>query len=136
MKSLLALLLLCLPLCAATVELEWDDPENAAGSVQRYGVYLKTGDGEFVQVGSSITRQYLFQALAPGNYQARVTAVSAEGLQSLPSNTITFTAPAAPANLRIKIALEVSDDLQTWQTVAVHYAPEAQRRFYRLAFQP
>lgn len=128
MKKLLSLALLCVTMVtsyARPVELEWDDDLNPPNSVAKYGMYLKgNGQTNFTKVAEPTVLNHTFANLAPGQYSFYVTAISAEGLESEPSNTLTLTIPAAPGKLRIKIALETSlDDGASWNLVAANVMP-------------
>lgn len=93
-------------------------------------------DGTSVKLGTvAAPAVSIMLNLDPGRYEIYATAISAEGVHSLPSEPVTFTVPAAPKNLRIKIALQASNDMETWETVAVYHDAEGSRRFYRAVFE-
>ncbi len=130
MKTLLFLFLLAFAIgCARAgpVEFLWDDPDNPAGTVDHYEVWLKTEGGEFTRVGSPLVMKFLTSSLPGGKYAVRVTAVSPEGLSSEPGNTVNFTVPASPKLLRIKVAIESSlNHGATWEAVSTNIIPVAE----------
>lgn len=109
---------------AATVTLEWDPPAGPP-TVVGYRMYLKTGTGLFVKAADIAQGvEHTFQSLPAGAYSAYVTAFTAEGIESGPSNTVTFNVPASPGKLRIKVAVETSgDNGETWEVASTTVIP-------------
>jgi hypothetical protein len=103
MKTLLFILLLCLPCHAAKVPLEWDAPPEA---VKTYVVTEKNADGTFTPLASVLAPAVAvtLTGIPGGVHTFAVYAVSAEGLVSDNSNELTVTLPGAPKNLRVKVA--------------------------------
>ena len=139
MKTLLLLLtlLICWPAQAATVRFEWD-ANPAEDEVASYQLWERVSADTTRLVatvnGDTVTTSGEF---AVGAHAVFVTAVSAEGVSSGPSNTVTFRVPNAPGTLKIKIAIESSDDGVDWAFAsAVEVDASAQRQFYRIAFAP
>jgi len=136
----LLLLLLALPLRAATVTLEWDDAQPDV----TWSLEQKDGDGEWRAIQSVSVREATVGDLAPGSYSWRVRAMKLVPDQKPPaviysdySDSVTAIVPSAPAGMRLRIAIEASTDLKDWRTVALASVPElGPRTFYRLAFQP
>lgn len=141
MKTILLLLLtiLCLPLRAGFVVIEWDEPEIAV--LDRYAVWVRpVGETEWTWHLSPIATTTRVEGLAAGQWECQVTTVY-EGYHSEPSNTIILSipevGPGPPVNLQQKklAAIESSEDLQTWAPVVyVDLPADAPRAFYRLAF--
>ena len=151
---LLALVILLLsfvcPIRAAKVPLEWDDTDNPPAEIMAYPLYLKLApdaEGQFVQVASVLAQAagapeapipFDLTLPGPGRRLCYVTAVSHEGVDSPPSETISFYAPKAPMRLRIAgatVSLQSSDDMQDWKVEEVFYMDRsARRRFYRTSF--
>lgn len=122
MKRILSiLLLLTLPLGA--VQLAWDPSPDSW--VTGYRLYCATnsfygtndvGMIRAIDVGTNLTTTvYNFQS---GTYYFVATAYTTNGLESLPSNEVSWTATnyvAAPGNMRIA-------DTGEWHTVVIQFA--------------
>lgn len=127
--------------CCGDIVLEWDDNDNAAGDIVGYKVFYGLQGQEKTEVGT-IGKSYVFDTLASGKYEIYVVAMSKPtaanpSFASPPSDLLTFVVPAAPKNLRLRIALETSGDLVNWTTVAVYTIDDAAvREFVRLVPQP
>lgn len=138
MKTLIAALLLSLSslLEAREIVLMWDanDPGDA---VEEYRVYELTGAG-WALLGSTSETRYDVGDRAPGLYEFAVTAVNFWGeSQKSPSAKTPAGPPEPPSVPKIEgakeVALEVSDDLETWRQVAV-VSSSRDREFFRVAF--
>jgi len=135
MKTLLALLILCSRLCAGNLTLDWDDDLNIVGTVT-YSIYTSDATGTEQRIATGIIGKTLTLDAPGSTLTYWVTAVTLDGIESQPSDTLRVTvpfAPGAPAPRR-RIALQSSADLQTWTTVAAYEVPEVNRAFYRIAF--
>jgi len=135
------LLLLCLVLTALTasareVVITWD-ANPPSDQVIKYRVYEMTGPG-WAQIGETTDTQFSVGDREPGLYEFAVTAVNFWG-ESLFSDSVTTPAglPAPPSGPRIEgakeVALEVSDDLETWRQVA-SVSSFSDREFFRVSF--
>ena len=137
MKTLILFLTIWLQSFAAASQftVEWDD-DNLVGTVT-WSVYTQRPGGLFErQITGLLVKEFTFVDHAAGPLSIYVTAVSLEGLESMPSETISLTIPSAPGNLRtrVRVALQSSGDMQTWTTVATYDAPEADRLYFRAVF--
>lgn len=107
---------------AGHATIAFDDP-NPPALVAGHGAEVKPDgapDSEWTW-HQSFTGKQTRLSLAPGKWNIRVFAVSADGGVSDPSNSITVTILAAPLNLHVVPAgasVEVSPDLIHWQEVA------------------
>lgn len=94
----LALILLCLPAAAASVTLEWD--ANEESDLSGYRLYIGTEPGNYstvTNVGNS-TRATVPNLQDATTYYFVVTAYNTLGLESVPSNEVTFTTPPPVPN--------------------------------------
>lgn len=98
-KSLYLILLLAglISICAAKVPLAWDHPDLS--QVDHFKVYAFTGTT--TNLVSTTTNLFATPNLPAGTYSFFITAVSPEGLESDPSNTVTATIPIKPFNNRL-----------------------------------
>jgi hypothetical protein len=112
MKRLfLCLFLMCfaLPLMAADVKLQWDDPNAASAAVTKYTMYQATvAAGPFTKVAdiTAPTKVYTIIGLTPGTYYFRVTATNSWG-ESGASNVVNTPpgTPTSPSNLIFVVTL-------------------------------
>lgn len=137
MKTILAFFLfLVTALWGGMAPIAWDPAFPAPAS---YAVFVRqAGAQEWVWIKSTSTPYDRLEGMAPGIWEVQVAAVYGDYL-SEPTNTITITVTEflpAPGNLRLekRIALEESQDMETWTTVAIYDVPDADRVFYRIAF--
>ncbi len=86
---------------AADVTLAWD----ASLSPEATGYRLYVNGGEPIDVGNALTHSLELPDGQP--YQVYATAYAADGLESGPSNLLTFTIPEAPGNLRVTVTVTV-----------------------------
>jgi len=140
MKSLLSICFLLLGLHSAAareIVLAWD-PNPPADEVTEYRVYEMTGAG-WALLGSTETPQWTVGDREPGYYEFAVTAVNywGESVRSESASTPPGL-PTPPAGPHIEgarqVAMEVSEDLETWRQVAVADAI-GDREFWRVRFQ-
>lgn len=129
--------LLCVGFAVAReVILAWS-PNTDADQVTEYRVYEMTGAG-WAQIGQTTDVRFSVGDREPGFYEFAVTAVNFWG-ESARSESVTTPAgvpmpPAGPVIQGAKnVALEVSDDLETWKQVAV-VSSFSDRDFFRVAF--
>lgn len=138
MKTILALILCAASLRAGMAPIAWDAAFPAPAS---YAVFVRqAGAQEWVWIKSTATPYDRLEGMAAGIWEVQVAAVYGDYL-SEPTNTITITVPEflpAPGNLRLekRIALQESQDMETWETVATYDVPPADKAFYRIAFTP
>jgi hypothetical protein len=154
MKILAALFLL---LCSTTViadapvqsTLAWDAPPEL--DVVGYKLYIGFASGIYgtaIAVAGRATTEQAISYPSGSLLFAVVTAVNATGDESTPSNELVFQnavngerkAPSAPGVLRvkqqIKVSVQLSPDLQNWQTVSVAlYAVNMPQVFARLLLE-
>ena len=139
MKSLaLIVALLCCTLAAhgREVVLVWD-ASPPSDQVIQYRIYEMTGPG-WTQIGVSTTPRFSVGNREPGLYEFAVSAVNFWG-ESMLSDSATTPGglPAPPSGPTIEgakeVALEVSDDLETWRQVAA-VTSFSDREFFRVAF--
>lgn len=139
MNKLLAIAVILLtwvcPIKAGSVTLEIEPgPEADLGFTIESKPGAELDPGEWKQVAS--TRELFLKVdnLTPGMWSFRARAVHLPSeLSSLPSNVVVTTiVPEAP-KLRI-VEVQMSRDMNTWETVATVPVPEADRAFYRIAF--
>lgn len=123
MKKIIAILAILLtPLAAKDLTLEWDDP-NTEGTIESYNIYLENSDNEFVKVGSSKSKEFIFENVTTGTKRVKVEAVSKEGIVGELSDPFTFTVPNKPGNLRIKVTVQANINGDSWTDLAVNYLP-------------
>jgi hypothetical protein len=148
-------MLFSLPLFAVTpiknpqVTLEWDSPADT--DIVKYIVYWGNASGDYLTTvevtpptlpGVPATTTLIKDLTPNTTYYFIVTAVNSAGLESLPSNEISWTSPkrpGAPRNLRIKlvkneqgqlrmqlevetapmatVSIEASPDLNSWERI-------------------
>ena len=135
MKTLL-FFLLAVRCFAASVTVAWDP--NAEQGIA-YTLEAKAGaeldPGEWKPVASTPLTQITVTSLRPGLWSFRVRAVSItdEDAVSEPSEIVTtIIRPDKPKGLRI--VLESSRDMESWQPVATYEVPDLDRAFYRIEF--
>lgn len=91
------------PATNGTITLAWDAAPNAAG----YRVYL--GPTNMASYNSyalgAVTTATIDKLLVGGNYRAYVTAHNASGMESFPSNEVTFQARPAAAKINTTIRI-------------------------------
>lgn len=131
----LFLLPLVTTLHAAELTLEWD-PNAPADQVTKYSLYEVVASPDFklklAEVSGQLTT--LTFDFSAGPHEIVLTASNALGIESGPSNAVQFTVPHPPTGLRIKIAVQASEDMLNWQTIASIDDAVADRKFYRLVF--
>jgi hypothetical protein len=117
MKALLILLLSGLMAVAAPplVKLAWDDPGPAENAlIANYKVYLGPEAGVYsraVPIAGTDTKATVEDLVVGETYFAVVKAIGKNGLESGPSNEITFTispTPSAPNGLRVDVTVTVT----------------------------
>lgn len=124
----LALLLASTTLALAEpIKLSWDPYDEVAENVVGFRIHLGTQSGVYTQeidVANGAAQEFLLLGLDPGAYFVRMTAYNAFGLESDYSAeaTVTITertdpTPPAPV-LNVRLTLEQSIDLRTWEEVA------------------
>jgi fibronectin type 3 domain-containing protein len=98
--QLLLLLLCCIGALGADVTLAWDASPDA--DVVAYRLKYGTASGTYTEIQSlGKVLEGKIPNVEPGTqYYAVVTAVNAAGLESSPSNEVTFNIPRPPSNLR------------------------------------
>lgn len=135
MKSI-ALLLLSLLAApgarAADVTFDWDPYTDAAATEIIMFERISADSTKFVGKVAATVPSMTTLAWQAGEHTVFIVAVSADGLQSPPSNTVTFTVPLVPANLKRRISMEGSNNLDTWEELASRVEDATSRRFYRL----
>lgn len=136
MKTIFAFLILCSRLCAGNLTLDWEDDLNIVGTVT-YSVYSADATGAQQRIAHGIIGKTLTLDAPGSTLTYWVTAVTLDGIESQPSDTLRVTVPFAPGVPvpRRRIALQTSPDMETWTTVATYDVPEADRVFYRIAFK-
>lgn len=131
MKSIL-LLLWCLAYMALaeTVTLAWDanpPADNVTAYELRYGTDPANLTGKSRVAGATQTAV----ELAPGIYHFVVVAITASGIESLPSARVTHTVrPGAPQRLRV--ILQSSADLESWDDELEVLNKPPGRKFWRI----
>ena len=136
MKTILCLLISCLPCFAGRYGLQWDAP--AEEGPLAYTMEATEGDGitnaVWKPIQSTANTFLEINGLKPGPWAFRVRTVTQNGLTSAPSNVVTdLVLPDPPLNFR-KIVLQTSRDMEHWEPVGTFEVPEADRAFYRIAF--
>ena len=109
------------------IGIEWDAP--APGDpVESYRLY-RLVDGVWTQqlsvAGAVVTCEVPREA---GKHAYYVTAVSADGLESEPSNVLEFTVPKTRV-----LKLQASVDLVNWSTLAETVVDDKPAEFFRVA---
>jgi len=139
MKLILALLVAAGASIASAREitLAWD-PNPTADQVTEYRVYELTGAG-WALLGSTADTRWTIGDRDPGQYEFAVTAVNFWGESVRSDSTSTPPGlPTPPPGPHIEgarqVAMEVSNDLETWKQVAV-VDTVADREFWRVRFQ-
>lgn len=138
MKLLLSLCFLFTTLAATAREvvIAWD-ANPASDQVIEYRIYEMTGPG-WAQIGETSDTRFSVGDREPGLYEFAVTAVNFWG-ESLFSESVTTPGglPAPPSGPILEgarqVAMEVSEDLQTWKQVAI-VESLSDREFFRVAF--
>lgn len=112
-------LLSALSLSAANVTLQWDASPDAAW-LSAYQVYHGTAPAQktntFTVPATNLTAT-ITNALPGATYYVQVTAVATNGIESLPSNEVSFVVPRPPVQLRIQVSLQSSSDLEHWTEI-------------------
>lgn len=117
---------------AETITLAWDASPDA--EVTGYRLYFGPASATYtntVDIGAKLTTDV---TLTPGTFYFVVTAYTAQGLESDPSNEISYSVrPGKPLNLRITV--QSSTNLSAWVDGPAVDVPlpeeEGPQRFYR-----
>lgn len=115
-KCLAALALILVSMQAGSVVFEWDHSPDPL--VTRYRLYWGTSSGVYTASQPTLTKTnalYIDNKLLSSNvpYFFTVTAANAAGVESLPSNEVSWTnvaRPRPPTNLRILDVVPVSSN--------------------------
>lgn len=137
MKTILSIFLLCLPVQSAIVPLIWDHshPQSLSYAVWAREAGTQAWQWHFSTSGNTFD----YEGLAPGVWEFRVTGIMTSGVHTEPTDPLTVVIPEdqqGPANLRMRVAVQASDDMKDWKTVAVTYTGDMDRKFFRVAFEP
>lgn len=136
MKTILLLLLLSYPCFAADVEFEWSPNQD---QVAGYILWEKMPVGlpRKLATVAHPTVTTVARDLTPGRHEVFLTAFSAEGINSDPTDPVVFTVPEKPQGLKIKVVFQTSDNLRDWAPLAVAYVDSgSSRQFIRPYFTP
>lgn len=125
-----AFVLLCLPLRASLVPLEWDASTTPDVS---YAVFTSQEGSEPEWRVTVSTLAVNLGSLTPGKYDVYVTAVL-NGVHSAPSNTIVVEVPEPPTGPVERFRVEGSSDLIEWEVTGniIEADLTERRKFYRL----
>lgn len=98
--------------------LHWTDARTAPQTpgILNYRVEWAGPDGTYVWGSNTTARAFTLPVLQAGRYTFRVVPVGADGTRGEPSNVLAVMIPEAPKGLRIKVSLQISRDLQKWET--------------------
>lgn len=133
----LIFILLCARCFATSVTLAWDkNPEAEIAYTLEAKPGAELDPGEWQPVASTPDLTITVTTLKPGMWSFRLRAVTLDGtLQSDPSNIVTtIIKPDAPKGLRI--VLESSRNMESWEAVATYEVHQEDRAFYRIVFNP
>jgi hypothetical protein len=143
MKIILLYLLLSFlapPLAeCADITLQWD-AFPAADEVSQVNVYERTGE---LSIRVAVTTGEKTEATFQADAKAHVYYITCQNIweiESDASNDVTLPAakPGAPRNAKVKsvkLALQSSEDAETWATVASVETPWQRRQFFRAVFE-
>lgn len=123
------------------VMLAWD-PSPPEQDVVKYTLYWGTSSGAYL---NDQKMEILSPPSAPVNegelilpggktYFVAVTATNVGGLESGYSNEISFSVPAGPTNLRLKVQVQTSSNGKDWKSLAeVNDVDAENKKFWRIA---
>ena len=125
----------CMFTRAGEIHLEWDPhPESTVANPIRFRVEAANilTPNTWVSFDAGTETNKVLTGLTPGKYLFRAFAIlGAE--ESLPSEMIQESIkPLPPGNLRKKVALQTSTDLNQWSDLYVYTDEDSAKRFYRI----
>lgn len=97
MKRFIALLIICCAACAATVKFGWNYDAQEQTKLEGFRFYDK---GTVLGMTTNLTFTGTF---GQGEHTVWVTAVSLAGIESDPSDSVTFWVPTRPTSIAIVI---------------------------------
>jgi hypothetical protein len=126
----LALALLCQPAPAALRQLEWEPP-IAGEVVTGYRIYQQIGQS-FQVIGETPNQPFRLGNLIPGQTYVYAYSKFNEWEESEPSDSVVWTEPPAPLTKPTppRVALQLSEDAENWQTLFEMTAPEHWNRAF------
>lgn len=134
MKALLILLLLAIQARAVTVAFEWD-ANPPADAVTGYVLFEALPNGDSRKLAEVDSKTLTASGDFTGGKHSVYVIARSGGIESPPSDPVSFTVPGKPGTPRIKVVLQTSADLDNWEDLAVAYVPENQRQFFRATIQ-